>query len=241
MSVLPSPEQKAEFVRTMFDGIASKYDLMNDLITVGLHRLWKEEVCKRLNLTKGLKVLDLCCGTGDLSVMLLKSCLGAEIVGLDFSEDMLSFARKRMEQASGEGKIPLSFVQGDALNLPFPEREFDRVVISFGLRNVADYERCLREAFRVCKDGGKLVILDLSHPSGFWDWISRPYRYCILPFLGKLIAANQNAYAYLPLSIQSYPTQSQLVDLMGAVGWKRSRFNNLFGGLLAFHEGYKED
>lgn len=236
MSQLPNTQQKANFVQNMFGRIADKYDLMNDLMTTGLHRLWKKQVCKSLNIQAGHKVLDLCCGTGDLTTMLSRTCSEAEIIGLDFSGEMLSFAKERVTPKSSS----IQFVQGDALNLPFADNTFDRAVVSFGLRNVSDYEQCLREVFRVCKGGAKFMILDLSHPNAFWHYLSYPYRYWIVPLLGKLIAGESAAYSYLPNSIQNYPDQAKLAELMSKAGWHNVTFHNIFGGVVAIHEGFKQ-
>lgn len=244
MSKLPSTQEKRAYVHKMFGNIAAKYDLMNDLMTFGLHRLWKREVCSILKIQQGQRVLDLCCGTGDLTVMLTQNLQGKsqveEVIGLDFSEEMLSFARERKLQE----KQNIKFIQGDALELPFPDNSFDRCSISFGLRNVSDYLKCLKEIFRVCKTGAKLVILDLSHPEGkaswFWDYATRPYRFFLLPLIGKLFAGDSTAYAYLPNSIKIYPNQESLINLMKEAGFEEVACKNLFGGLLAIHEGSKK-
>ncbi|MDX1920006.1 MAG: bifunctional demethylmenaquinone methyltransferase/2-methoxy-6-polyprenyl-1,4-benzoquinol methylase UbiE [Candidatus Caenarcaniphilales bacterium] len=243
MPNLPNTQEKSAYVHNMFGSIAAKYDFMNDFMTLGMHRLWKKKVCKILDIQAGHRILDLCCGTGDLTVMLAKNLSKesqngsspGEVIGLDFSDEMLSYAKERKTTPGNQ----LSFIQGDALNLPFNDEVFDRCTVSFGLRNVSDYLRCLKEVFRVSKPEAKFVILDLSHPSGFWDYATHPYRFFLLPFFGRLLAGNSSAYDYLPNSIKNYPDQEGLKKLMQEAGFKNVSYKNLFGGLLAIHVGNK--
>lgn len=227
------PENKAIYVQNMFNQIAPKYDLMNDLMTAGMHRFWKKKIVQMLNLKSKQKVLDLCCGTGDLTFYLAQKSPQANITGLDFSIEMLKIAQEHRQLAN------IEYIQGDALSLPFESQSFDKVIISFGLRNVADYEKCLHEIWRVCKNNGQLIILDLSHPKGFWNMASQFYRFKLLPFLGQLIASNSAAYDYLPNSIQNYPNQEALKVLMQKTNWQKTNYQNIFGGILAIHEGFK--
>jgi demethylmenaquinone methyltransferase / 2-methoxy-6-polyprenyl-1,4-benzoquinol methylase len=233
MTQLPDTQQKASYVQDMFGRIANSYDFMNDIMTFGMHRLWKHQLVQELELKTEDQILDLCCGTGDLTEMLAKACSQAQVTGLDFSEEMLSFARRRKEINN------IHFLQGDALALPFEDNTFHKAVVSFGLRNVSDYQKCLQEVLRVCKPGAKFMILDLSHPKGFWNWSSGFYRFGIVPFLGKLIAGNDSAYAYLPNSIKFYPDQAALAQLMQTVGWQKVSYKNIFGGVVAVHKGFK--
>ncbi len=235
---LPNNEDKADFVRDLFNRIAPNYDLMNDLMTGGLHRLWKKKVCKSLDIQAGQKVLDLCCGTGDLTFMLLRENPKAEITGIDFSQEMLAYALERKKKEK-HYHAQISFEQGDVMNLPYSDNSFDRLVISFGLRNVSDYEKCLREIYRVAKKGAKFMILDLSHPTGFWDKISGFYRFKLLPLIGKLLAKDYEAYEYLPNSIQIYPNQEKLVELLVKAGWQRVSYENIFGGVVSIHQAEK--
>jgi demethylmenaquinone methyltransferase/2-methoxy-6-polyprenyl-1,4-benzoquinol methylase len=224
---LPKPENKATYVQEMFQQIAPKYDLMNDLITGGLHRLWKLKVKKMLNLSAGQPVLDLCCGTGDLSALMAES--GAEVVAVDFAPEMLKIAETK------RAKPNLRFQQADILNLPFADQSFERAIISFGLRNVADYQKALKEIKRVCKPAAIFIILDLSHPQGFWKAASSFYRFKLLPWLGKIFAGNQAAYGYLPNSIQNYPDQKSLSQMLADVGFQEIEYQNILGGLIAIH------
>ena len=235
---LPNTEEKSDFVKNLFNRIAPHYDLMNDLMTGGLHRLWKKKVCKSLNIQDEQKVLDLCCGTGDLTFMLLRENPKAKIIGIDFSQEMLTYAIQRKENEK-QYSSQIQFQKGDVMKLPFPDNSFDRLVISFGLRNVSDYENCLKEIYRVAKEGAKFVILDLSHPRGFWDKVSRFYRFKLLPLIGKLLAKDYEAYEYLPNSIQIYPNQEKLVELLIKAGWQKVVYENLFGGVVSIHQALK--
>ncbi len=239
MNYLPKSEQKSEFVQKLFNNIASKYDLMNDLITLGLHKLWKKEIAESLlmkNNISAIRILDLCCGTGDLTCILAKTYPKAEIIGLDFSHQMLEIAENRKVQENTHNTI---FTEGSALDLPFANNYFDGITISFGLRNVSDYRKCLSEILRVCKPESKLIILDLSHPTGFWHYISYPYRFWLLPALGQLLTKNYKAYDYLPNSIKTYPNQEQLNNLLQEVGWQTTNYKNIFGGIVCIHSGIK--
>jgi demethylmenaquinone methyltransferase / 2-methoxy-6-polyprenyl-1,4-benzoquinol methylase len=238
MSNLPTQTEKSNYVHSMFGSIAAKYDLLNDVMTVGLHRLWKREVCRSLEINENHKVLDLCCGTGDLTCLLAIQSKALAVTGLDFSAEMLSYANKRLKSLHPTVKSKTNFLQGDALKLPFADSCFDRCSISFGLRNVSDYLACLQECKRVLKPQGKLVILDLSHPAPIWDWASRPIRFWILPILGKLLAGNASAYSYLPNSIKIYPNQDKLAKPIQEAGFAKIKYKNIFGGLLAMHEGW---
>jgi demethylmenaquinone methyltransferase/2-methoxy-6-polyprenyl-1,4-benzoquinol methylase len=227
-------QDKSSYIQNLFNSIAQKYDWMNDLMTFGLHRLWKAELIRELNLSSGDKVLDLCCGTGDVALLAAKKFPQAEIFAVDFSEEMLKLARRKSDLSN------LKFIQGDAMSLPFSNDTFKAVFISFGLRNVSDYELCLKEINRVCCAGAKLSILDMSHPKGFFDLLSGFYRFTIVPLFGKLFAKDNDAYNYLPNSIYQYPDQERLSKLMEQTGWKDVSFKNLFGGVIAFHRGVKQ-
>ncbi|MDX1918715.1 MAG: bifunctional demethylmenaquinone methyltransferase/2-methoxy-6-polyprenyl-1,4-benzoquinol methylase UbiE [Candidatus Caenarcaniphilales bacterium] len=230
----PPKEHKSDLVREMFDQIADRYDLMNDLITGGMHRLWKSKAISRLDIQPGDRILDLCCGSGDLSAMIVDRYPDAMVVGLDFSEQMLSHARVKYFNPK------INFQYGDATQLTFQDSHFEGCVISFGLRNVSNYAKCLSEIHRVLQIGGKVVILDLSYPGGFWDWLTRPFRFWFLPLIGKLIAGNAAAYSYLPNSIRQYLNQKELADLMYQCGFRQISYENILGGNVALHIGVKE-
>lgn len=232
---LPQKSEKPQYVQNLFTRVSKYYDLMNDVMSLGLHRLWKKQAIRLLNLQPGDRVLDVCCGTGDLEQYLYRMIPGVQITGLDFCENMLEIARKRMD----EQMIPAQLVQGDALSLPFEDNQFDGAIIGYGLRNVADYETCLREMRRVVKDGSRIVVLDMSHPTPLMNKISGFYRYTLMPLMGKLVANDPDAYRYLSNSIHYYLTQQELCKLMRTIGLHQVKFRNKLGGICAIHWGLK--
>lgn len=233
-----TPAEKEFFVKNLFDRISSYYDYMNDLITFGLHRTWKKQACKLLNLNSShdRKLLDLACGSGDIAFYLEKIYPEASITGVDFSPKMLEIAEKKAKKKSSK----VNFIQGDALNLPFEKDFFDGAIISYGLRNMSDYGACLKELNRVIKPNGKLIILELSHPEGFVKTMTSIYRFKILPMLGMLFAKDHNAYSYLPNSIMNYPRPEELIEIMKKNGWEKEvSYKVIFGGVCAIHRGTK--
>lgn len=227
--VLPPADEKPQFVQALFSRIAPHYDGMNDVMTFGLHRRWKALACRRLGLKSGQRALDVCCGTGDLSRALLRQTPGLHVCGLDFCEAMLAIARQRL------AGYPCELVQGDAMALPFDDQTFDGVVVGYGLRNVADVAGCLREMARVLKPGGRLVSLDMSHPSPWMHRLSAFWRESTLPLLGLLLAGDAAAYRYLPQSARAFASQAALADLMTQAGFIQARYENLLGGICALH------
>jgi demethylmenaquinone methyltransferase/2-methoxy-6-polyprenyl-1,4-benzoquinol methylase len=218
----------------MFDRIAGRYDLLNSVMTAGLHHAWRVRAADRAEVGPGDSVLDVCCGTGDLSFELAKRVSpGGHVVGCDFSEPMLDLAR---EKAADRG-VPVRFEWADALELPYDEGRFDAVTVGFGVRNFADHERGLSEMARVLKPGGRLVILEFTEParppfSTFYSlWFDR-----IVPVLGRL-TNDPEAYAYLAESVHSFPDPEGLAGKMDAAGFERIRWLLTAGGILAIHSG----
>ncbi len=218
----------------MFDRIAGRYDLLNSLMTVGLHHSWRQRAVDRAEVAPGDSVLDVCCGTGDLSFELAERVSpGGHVVGCDFSEPMLDLAR---EKAADRG-VPVRFEWADALELPYDEGRFDAVTVGFGVRNFADRDRGLSEMARVLKPGGRLVILEFTEParppfSTFYSlWFDR-----IVPLLGRL-TPNPDAYSYLAESVHSFPGPEGLAAKMDAAGFERIRWLLTAGGILAIHSG----
>lgn len=232
---LPETDEKPVYIRDMFQRLSGYYDLMNDVMTLGLHRLWKKKACRLLELKADASVLDVCCGTGDLTFYLKSMYPAAEVVGLDFCEDMLVLARER----NAAKNIPAEFIQGDAMALPFEDNHFNGLIISYGLRNVANYEKCLIELMRVVKPGSKIVILDMSYPTPFIHRISSFHRYSVMPIIGKLLVNDSEAYRYLFNSIYYFMPQKELVQLMEKVGLRKVQYQNLIGGICALHWGTK--
>ena len=214
----------------MFDAVARRYDLVNDLLSLGRTKAWRRKVLKIIDPAKGMKILDIAAGPGSSSEPLFKA--GAEIVSLDFSDGMLEQGRK--------ARPYLNFVKGDALKLPFKDNEFDVTTISFGLRNTKDYELALREALRVTKEGGRMVIVEFSTPT-FPPFRKLYMNYLMkyLPKIAKRTASNPVAYEYLADSIRAWPDQGKLAQIMSANGWQDPKWSNLTGGVVAVHTGIK--
>jgi demethylmenaquinone methyltransferase/2-methoxy-6-polyprenyl-1,4-benzoquinol methylase len=212
-------------VRTMFDRIAPVYDLMNRVMTAGLDGRWRRMTAEAV-VRRGDRVLDACCGTGDLA--LADERAGGRIVGLDFSERMLERARRK--SASFE------WVRGDLLELPFEDASFDAATVGFGVRNVTDLERSLRELRRVLRPGGRLGILEITTPRGPLRLFYRLWFDAIVPLLGKLLRGG-SAYTYLPASVRRFPGPDDLAALLARTGFGEVRFRLLAGGIVALHTG----
>jgi demethylmenaquinone methyltransferase/2-methoxy-6-polyprenyl-1,4-benzoquinol methylase len=231
--------EKATRVRGVFDSVAQQYDVMNDVMSFGLHRLWKHFAVGVCGLRGGESVLDLAAGTGDLSARMLPT-VGPEgqIVMSDINHAMLSRGRMRMED---EGHVrALNFAQINAEALPFADAQFDVVTIGFGLRNVTDKDQALREMHRVLKPGGRAVILEFSKPivPGL-DKIYDLYSFKLLPLMGKFVAKDADSYRYLAESIRMHPDQQTLRDMLTHAGFAKAEVFNLSGGIVAVHRGTK--
>jgi demethylmenaquinone methyltransferase/2-methoxy-6-polyprenyl-1,4-benzoquinol methylase len=239
-------DQRAAKVNDLFASIARRYDLLNDLQSFGLHRLWKRRVVNLANVKPGNRALDLCCGTGDIAFALAKN--GAETIGLDFSEKMLEVAKNRSENLEfrSQNKNPRSafrtphFIQGDAQQIPFPENSFDAVTVGYGLRNLASWEKGLEEMLRVAKPGGRIVILEFGKPQNFfWRKIYFAHLRCSVPLIGLLFCGNPQAYAYILESLKHYPAQLAVAEKMRGLKLKNVRVINFLGGAMAINYGEK--
>jgi demethylmenaquinone methyltransferase/2-methoxy-6-polyprenyl-1,4-benzoquinol methylase len=214
----------------MFDGVAKRYDIVNDLLSLGQTKRWRKKVQTIINPTKGMTILDIAAGPGSSSEPLFKA--GADVTSLDFSEGMLEQGRK--------ARPYLKFVKGDALNLPFADGTFDLTTISFGLRNTHDYKKALQEALRVTKSGGRMVIVEFSTPTfAPFRILYMNYLMKALPKLARRTSSNPAAYVYLAESIRAWPTQEQLASDMSAAGWTNPSWVNLTGGVVAVHTAIK--
>lgn len=228
------PEPRA--VRAMFDRIAGSYDILNSLMTAGLHQRWRELAVLLACLHPGARVLDVCCGTGDLSFA-LKRAVGREgsVVGLDFSQKMLEVAREK----SGLNQLFVDFVLGDALQLPFPDQTFDACTVGFGIRNVPDIGRAFAEMRRVCRPKSRVVCLEITRPRipGFREFYGLWFD-GVVPFLGRLASRDASAYSYLPASVRRFPDPAKLQKLMEEAGLRNPRYEILAGGIIAIHHAY---
>jgi len=217
-------------VAAMFDGVAKRYDLVNDLLSLGRTKAWRKAATKIIAPAPGMKILDLAAGPGSSSEPLHKA--GATVFATDFSEGMLAVGRKTRPY--------LNFSKADALNLPFESNTFDVVTISYGLRNTVDYPKALAEAFRVSKTGGRIVIVEFSHPTWApFRTIYSEYLMKLLPIIARRTSSNPDAYIYLAESIRAWPDQSALASAMEKAGWSQVSWKNLTGGVVAVHSGIK--
>ncbi len=233
-------EQRAAKVQALFSKVAPRYDLINDLQSFGLHRLWKRRVVQLARPQPGQRALDLCCGTGDLALAL--AARGAQVTGLDFSEQMLGIAVRRKGLAGGKPAAAPgpAFIRGDAQQVPFLDNTFDIVTVGYGLRNLADWEASVREMRRVAKPGGRLIVLDFGKPANaFWRGLSFGYLRCFVPCLGLLFCGSAGAYAYILESLKHYPAQEGVGAKMRDLGLANVRVISLLGGAMSINYGEK--
>lgn len=232
-------EEKADKVAEVFHSVASKYDLMNDLMSAGIHRLWKRVTIEMSGVRRGNKVLDIAGGTGDLTAKFSR-IVGPEgaVVLADINDSMLKVGRDRLIDRGIVNNV--TFSQADAQYLPFPDNTFDVITIAFGLRNVTDKELALGSMLRVLKPGGRLLVLEFSKPGNpLLSKVYDTYSFSILPKLGKLFADDAQSYQYLAESIRMHPDQQTLQTMMDNVGFANTDFHNMTGGVVALHRGVK--
>ena len=225
-------EQRAAKVNDLFASIARRYDLINDLQSFGLHRRWKRRVADLAAVTPGARALDLCCGTGDLALAL--AARGAAVTGLDFSAPMLEVAGRRK---TGDNPV---FIQGDALQIPFPDNSFDIVTMGYGLRNLASWEQGLAEMWRVAKPGGRVIILEFGKPANaLWRKLYFTHLQCSVPLTGWIFCGNAQAYAYILESLKHYPAQRAVAAKMRKMKFANARVVDFMGGAMAINYGEK--
>lgn len=232
-------EKKESMVADVFHSVAAKYDLMNDLMSFGVHRIWKRFTIGCSGVRRGQRVLDLAGGTGDLTAKFSR-LVGeqGEVVLADINESMLRMGREKLRDKGIVGNV--SYVQANAEALPFPDNYFDCITISFGLRNVTEKEKALRSMFRVLKPGGRLLVLEFSKP--ILEPLSKAYdaySFHILPKIGELVAQDSESYRYLAESIRMHPDQETLKSMMVDAGFENVTYSNLTGGIVALHRGFK--
>lgn len=223
-------EQRAAKVNDLFSAIAHRYDWVNDLQSLGLHRCWKRRLVELAAVTPDARALDVCCGTGDIARRLARA--GADTIGLDFSEAMLTVARSKA------GNI--RFVHGDAQQLPFGDAEFDIVTVGYGLRNLASWESGLQEMVRVIRPGGRLLALDFGKPpNALWRGLYFSYLRLAVPVMGRVFAGSADAYAYILESLRHYPAQLGVAARMRELGLADVQTLNLLGGAMSIHRAVK--
>lgn len=223
-------DKKATDVQGMFNAVAKNYDLMNSLASLGQVRRWRKEVRRAVVTRPAMRVLDVAAGTGASSIEFVRA--GADVVAVDFSEGMLEEGRRRHPE--------IDFRQADAMNLPFEDNSFDAVTTSFGLRNIQDFDRALREFYRVLRPGGHLVVCEFSRPT--WAPFRALYHFflgTVVPGLARMASYDAVAYDYLTESILDWPSQYVLAEHLRRAGFERLQLRNLSGGIVALHRGYK--
>lgn len=232
-------EKKVEAVAQVFHSVAAKYDIMNDLMSGGVHRLWKRHTISQSGVRAGQTVLDIAGGTGDLTLKFSR-LVGSQgqVILADINDSMLKVGRDKLANKGIVGNV--KFVQANAEELPFPDDTFDCITIAFGLRNVTDKSKALASMYRVLKPGGRLLVLEFSKPeSELLSQVYDQYSFRLLPTMGKLIANDSESYRYLAESIRMHPDQETLKGMMDEVGFERTSFQNLTGGIVALHKGFK--
>ncbi|RLA26028.1 MAG: bifunctional demethylmenaquinone methyltransferase/2-methoxy-6-polyprenyl-1,4-benzoquinol methylase UbiE [Gammaproteobacteria bacterium] len=231
-------KDKVNLVRGVFDSVASQYDIMNDLMSIGVHRIWKRVAVQLSNVREGDQVLDLAGGTGDLTTLFSKRVgKNGKIVLADINSEMLRTGRDRLID---RGLTDVTYAQVNAECLPFEDNSFDCVCIAFGLRNVTDKDAALRSMYRVLKPGGRVIVLEFSHPTDkITEKVYDFYSFKLLPKIGKFVAKDEDSYRYLAESIRMHPKQDKLKEMMQEAGLERCEYFNMSQGIVAVHRGYK--
>jgi len=230
--------EKAERVQGVFSSVASKYDIMNDVMSGGVHRVWKDAMMDWLNPRDGQRLLDVAGGTGDIAFRFLKRAPTAMAVVLDLTEDMLIHGRKRAEAEDRADQ--LDWMVGDAMALPFEDNSFDVYTISFGIRNVTRVQDALNEAYRVLRPGGRLMVLEFSQlPNPAMQWAYDRYSFNVIPKMGQVIAGDSDSYQYLVESIRKFPDQERFAAMIRTSGFAQVKYRNMTFGVAALHSGWK--
>jgi demethylmenaquinone methyltransferase/2-methoxy-6-polyprenyl-1,4-benzoquinol methylase len=230
--------EKAGMVHGVFSRVASKYDVMNDLMSMGIHRVWKDAMMDWLAPRPGQRLLDVAGGTGDVAFRFLKRAPGATAVVCDMTEQMLIEGRKRAE--AEQMASSLDWVVGDAMALPFEDNSFDVYTISFGIRNVVRVPDALKEAYRVLKPGGRLMVLEFSQiPNELMQKAYDLYSFNVIPVMGQIVANDRDSYQYLVESIRKFPDQETFLGMIRAAGFSQAKYRNLTMGIASLHSGWK--
>ncbi|MGL9717576.1 MAG: bifunctional demethylmenaquinone methyltransferase/2-methoxy-6-polyprenyl-1,4-benzoquinol methylase UbiE [Wolbachia sp.] len=230
---------KSQLVKKVFDSVANRYDIMNDIMSLGMHRLWKDKMVNSVHFTKNSKVLDVAGGTGDIAIRIAKREPSAQVTVCDINQNMLSRGR---DKAVNSNQLNLNWICGNAEDLPFEDSEFDYYTVAFGIRNVSDRRKALSEAHRVLKPSGKFICLEFApmHYQNevfikFYDL----YSFKAIPKIGSIVAKDRNSYEYLVESIREFPTQAEFKMEIAEVGFQNVEFHNMSHGIVALHIGTK--
>lgn len=232
-------DEKKKLVKSVFDSVATRYDIMNDFMSMGVHRWWKRKTIDAAGVMPGSRVLDLAGGTGDLTKAFSERVGSSGLVVLaDINAEMLKVGRGRLQDRGIAGNV--AYVQTNAEKLSFPDNYFDCITIAFGLRNVTDKQAALNSMYRVLKPNGKLFILEFSHPSSpLLKKMYDAYSFTILPKVGQLVTGDKESYQYLVESIRMHPNQEKLAEMMRTSGFQQVKYENFTGGIVALHQGQK--
>ena len=230
--------EKAHRVRGVFESVAARYDIMNDLMSAGIHRLWKDAMMDWLAPRPGQRLLDVAGGTGDIAFRFLKRAGHGHATVLDLTEGMLIEGRKRAEAAQMADQ--LDWIVGDAMALPFEDDSFDVYTISFGIRNVTRPEDALAEAYRVLRPGGRLMVLEFSQlPNKGLQWLYDQYSFNVIPAMGRIVTGDRDSYQYLVESIRKFPDQETFLAMIRDAGFEQAKYRNLTQGVACLHSGWK--
>ncbi len=229
-----SKSSKTKLVQKVFTNVANNYNLMNDLMSFGAHRLWKKELIDMINIQKNEKIIDIGSGTGDLINLILKKKMQNVIYSVDLNDAMLDYGKKRFKNKK------IKFVKANAENLPFENNSFDKYIISFCLRNITDIKAALKESMRILKPGGVFYCLEFSSPKkGLINSSYKIYKNKIIPWIGKIVAKDELAYRYLEESIDQFPDQKKLISNLNYIGYHETKYINMFNGIVCIHKGFK--
>ena len=228
-------KQKTNLVQKVFTNVASNYDVMNDLMSLGMHRLWKKRFIEIVEIEENDKIIDVGSGSGDIAKEIIKTKIKTNLYLLDLNKEMLNEGKKRLKKNKN-----INFILGNAEKLDFKSNYFDKYLISFCLRNITEYIESVKEAYRVIKPGGKYCCLEFSTPKSSFILDSyKVYKSKILPILGDIVANDKDAYKYLSESIDLFPSQEELSEVLIQCGFEEVKYTNLFNGIVAIHTGYK--
>jgi len=229
-----SSDEKTSLVQDVFSNVAKNYDIMNDFMSFGAHRLWKSELVDLLNIQKSDKIIDVGSGTGDLINLILKKHILKTIYSIDLNQEMLKYGQKKFQNNN------IKFIKADAEKLPFIDNIFDKYIISFCLRNITDITKALSESYRVLKPGGLFCCLEFSTPvTNVVNKIYSQYKKNVIPWVGEKIAQNKEAYKYLEESISLFPNQNELSEKLKKIGFFQTKYINMFNGIVCVHTGSK--